>query len=455
MAGARSGARRPGGRGSRARARRRLRRDPPGVRAGGVRRPRAPRRGGRARRRATARSRWRSPTAPSSAAPRSTTSPARLSARSLDTLDPPVLAALRLGLFQLLLPRRRRRARGRQRQRRAVQGGGRGRSDARQRRPAPRDRRGRRPARRARRRHGRSAPRFCTRCPSGSPRCGGTSSGPTGRARCSRRQRAGRVGAPRQLAAGDARRGDRRAARRGRHARLAPRTARSPPAPSTRTPRRCSRRGRSCPSRARRSWSRACSRRGPAIGCSTSARRPGAKTTHLAALMAGRARLDAVERNAAARRGPAPDLPADGSRLRHRPHRRRRGVRAVGALRPGARRPAVQRPRHAPVAARPALARDPRALADIAALQAPDPRRRGGRHGTGRDRSCTRSAPSRRPRARASSTRFLARARRLGADTLAERTPGSRRRRRSPLSAAAAGPRRHRRVLHRSAAPWR
>ena len=57
--------------------------------------------------------------------------------------------------------------------------------------------------------------------------------------------------------------------------------------------------------------------------------------------------------------------------------RRRRGRRrADRAVRPRAGRPAVQRARHAPVAAGPALARQPGAIAELAALQAADPRRR-------------------------------------------------------------------------------
>ena len=65
--------------------------------------------------------RWRSPTARSSAGGRSTTSrPSWPHGRSRE-LDPPVLAALRLGLFQLLFLGRRGRARGRQRERRAGQ----------------------------------------------------------------------------------------------------------------------------------------------------------------------------------------------------------------------------------------------------------------------------------------------------------------------------------------------
>ena len=160
-----------------------------------------PRRPGSSR--ATGRSRWRSPTGPCSGARRSTTSPRRLTGRPLERLDPPVLAALRLGLFELLflggvadhaavnesvelvkqLEPRGRRAR----QRGAATGGAGG--------PGRCSRRSTTPRRRAR--------RCSTRCRSGWPSSGGASSAPRRRERCSRGdQRAGGVGAAGQHARG-------------------------------------------------------------------------------------------------------------------------------------------------------------------------------------------------------------------------------------------------------------
>ena len=64
--------------------------------------PSAPRPSARAGPRATAHSRCGSPTAPSSGRRRSTTSSSRSPSGRVEELDPPVLAALRLGLYQLL-----------------------------------------------------------------------------------------------------------------------------------------------------------------------------------------------------------------------------------------------------------------------------------------------------------------------------------------------------------------
>ena len=250
-----------------------------GLRAGGLRRPSARGRGARRSIRATGRSRWRSPTAPSSAARRWITSPQRLSSRPLERLDPPVLAALRLGLFQLLylggvadhaavdetveLAKRARPAAA-------------GLVNAVLRRGAaegPRD------PRRARRRRPRAAPRSCTRSRSGWRGCGGTELGAGRRARAAAaRQRAGRVGDPRQ------------------HARWRRRRGGAAPAGARRTPRRdlpeglvargrirraglrpLERRARSCRSRGARCWWRGRSRRSPGSACSTCAPHPAAR----------------------------------------------------------------------------------------------------------------------------------------------------------------------------------
>ena len=104
---------------------------------------------------------------------------------------------------------------------------------------------------------------------------------------------------------------------------------------------------------------------------------PGGKTTHLAALMGDEGELVAVERHP----GRAAALERTCARMRAGRACGSRSAtprlpRTDGAVRPRAGRPAVQRPRHAPVPARPALAR--RARGDRRARRAPgaDPRRR-------------------------------------------------------------------------------
>ena len=103
---------------------------------------------------------------------------------------------------------------------------------------------------------------------------------------------------------------------------------------------------------------------------------PGGKTTHLAALMEDRGEVVAVERHPGG--PPRSSARARGwarscVRVEVGDAAERRGRRAV---RPHPGRSAVQRPRDAPVPARPALAGRPEAIAELASLQAPDPRRR-------------------------------------------------------------------------------
>ena len=124
---------------------------------------------------------------------------------------------------------------------------------------------------------------------------------------------------------------------------------------------------------------RARSTRSPGSGCSTCARRPAARRTHLAALMEGEGEVVAVERNRApgrrarahGRSGCAPRTSASRSPTRRSAERRGR------RLRPRARRSALLGPRHAAGARRPALAvRAAERSPEMARAQARDPRRR-------------------------------------------------------------------------------
>ena len=130
---------------------------------------------------------------------------------------------------------------------------------------------------------------------------------------------------------------------------------------STPSARRCGREGRFMPqSRAAMTVARLLA---PAPGervldlCAA----PGGKTTHLAALMGGRGEVVAVERHPGRADALRAHGRADGRRRRGRgPHRRRRRTARARRLRPRARRPAVLRPRHARLAPRRALAQDRR-----------------------------------------------------------------------------------------------
>ena len=287
-----------------------------------------------------------SPSGRCSARGRSTGSSTRLAKGK--TLEPPVRAALQLGLYQLLFldgvaahaaVERVRRAR-------QAQPG----PQARQRGPAPRDARGRRAARRRRpRRARRSATR--TRAwlvrrwwdwlgAAGDPRAAG------------RRQRARRARAARQHARG----------RRPRRCPAAARATRScSRAPSTSSRCRSTATGAFTRSRARRSWSRRWSTRSRASACSTSARRRAARRRTSRRSWAARARSS---RSSSTRAGPRR---CAGPCARLRAHNvdvrvagRARARRGTRALRPRPARPAVLGPRDAAVAPRPALARHAR-----------------------------------------------------------------------------------------------
>ena len=135
-----------------------------------------------------------------------------------------------------------------------------------------------------------------------------------------------------------------------------------------------------------------------ASACSTCARRPGGKTTHLAALMEGTGEVVAVERHPQRARALQATARAHAGRERHRGHRRRQGLRRRRALRSRPARPAVLGPGDAALAPRSALAHEPRG--DRASW--PSSRTPAGlgaaRAGARRERSSTRSAPSRRAR---------------------------------------------------------
>ena len=202
----------------------------------------------------------------------------RLAERPPARLDARLLAALRLGLYELLYLRRRARPRGRGRRGRAGQGRRARRSRARQRGAAPRRARGRARCSRelerrdARAGRGQALPSRVDRAPV------------VGAARRERRaradglrQRAGRGGAAREHAVTDA------ATLAGELPVANPRRPATCPrrscwrARSTRTTRPRGARGRSWRSRARRCSSRGCSIRGRASGCSTCAPRPAAR----------------------------------------------------------------------------------------------------------------------------------------------------------------------------------
>ncbi len=111
---------------------------------------------------------------------------------------------------------------------------------------------------------------------------------------------------------------------------------------------------------------------------------PGAKTTHVAALMDDRGSVTAVERHAGRARALAATCCPDARPLRRRGAGRRRGAARGRAIRSGPHRPAVQRPRDAAVAPRPALAGDAGFGPGAGRAPAPDPRRRRRRDAPGR-----------------------------------------------------------------------
>ena len=170
----------------------------------------------------------------------------------------------------------------------------------RQRGPAARRPRGtREPARRAHRRDARAGGAEALPPASGSRACGGRSSGPEqARALMAADNEPAELAVRANTLVGRRRRA-RRAAAGARPSRRAASPRRScSRSPSTCTPRRCGRRGRViAQSRAAMLVVARAGARRPASACSTCARRPGGKSTHLAALMGGRGEVVAVERD--------------------------------------------------------------------------------------------------------------------------------------------------------------
>ena len=273
----------------------------------------------------------------------------------MERLDPPVLAVLRLGLFELLylggaaphaavnesveLAKVRHHAAG-----------------PRQRGPAPRGARGARAPRRAGRPHPRAAAMLHS-FPGGWPASGGMSSARSGRARCcATRNVAGRIGADGSTPCWPpASRWLRGSAVAGR---LAPRLARGTRARrSVRRPGvRAVRTGVDPAPVARFDARVPRPRARPGERVLDLCAAPGGKTTHLAALMEDGGEVVAVERHP----GRAAALERTWARMAARSVRVEVGdgaePRIDGAFRPDPGRPAVQRARHAPVPARSALA---------------------------------------------------------------------------------------------------
>ena len=243
----------------------------------------------------------------------------------------------------------------------------------------------------------RTRPRCCTRCPGGWPSCGGASSAPTRRARCCARSTS-----PPSRRSGSTRWSRRSSeVRRGAAGAGSPRRRGSPEGlvldgPFDAHGSELWRDGAIMPqSRASMLVSRGARAASPGERVLDLCAAPGGKTTHLAAL---------IEDAGRGRGGRAPPGRAGGARAHVRADARRAASRCeVGdaaesrgrtAVRPGARRPAVQRARHAPVAARSALARRARGDRRAGGAAGADPRRGRRRDPRRAARSCTRSARS-------------------------------------------------------------
>ena len=296
-------------------ARVRARRRPPGVRAGRVRRSgaaaeaRAP-----GSTRATARSRCGSRTGPSSGGRTLDHVAGRLVRRPLAELDPPCWRRSGSGCSSCCsstaVADHAAVNESVELAKRASRGG----AGLRQRGAAPGDARGAGAARRARRRRRRRAPRSCTRFPSGWPAVV---------ARARRRPRRARCCAAVNEPAESALRVNTlvRHARRGRGGARRCRAPRRPGCPrgscSTRpfdaTARRCGGRARSCPSRAASMLVARTLAPEPGERVLDLCAAPGAKTTHLAALMGTAASVVAVERHPGRARGARADVRADAA----------------------------------------------------------------------------------------------------------------------------------------------
>ena len=378
---------------------------------------------------------------------------AGMAGRPVEQLDPPVLAALRLGAFQLALPRPRGRARRGRRVGRAGQG---------RRRPAARG--SSTPCCAGSRARGAHAWRRCpkprrprppcaTPTRSGSPSCGSTRSGPeAARALMAAGNRPAEAAIARQRAP------HHRARARGQAARPEPSRAPALPeglvleAPFDAFGSPLWEEGLFMPqSRAAMTVSRLLAPR-PGDRVLDLCAAPGGKTTHLAALIEDRGAVVAVERHPGPGAGARAHGRAHGCEQRRGAHRRRRAAARARRLRPRARRPALLGPRHARRAPGRALAQAPRAA-----------RRARARAGGHPPRGRRRAAPRR--HARVLDLHDLARRERGRRAGVPGRTAGlhgrrpARRGARLPASPRAdvppdaAPPRRHGRLLHRPTAP--
>ncbi len=331
---------------------------------------------------ATARWPWRSPTAPCSGAPRSTTSLDQLSTPARRRARPAGAGRAAPGADAAAVPRRRSPSTPPSTRASswpsAPAAGGAGLVNAVLRRAA---------------REGRAilaaldddtpagGRRRCTRCRRGWPSCGGRARGRAGAGAAARQSTEPAESALRvNTLVGSTARG--RARELGREPHPAPGLCRRDSSSTGRltpTARRCGPGARSCPSRgldARRAGAGA---RSPASGCSTCAPPPGAKTTHLAALMGddGRDRSPSSAIRAAPRRcgEPWPGCSVTCATVEvadaaERPALPGRPTTACWSTRRAA---ASARCSPAPTCAG---ATSPERIAELARLQAPDPRRR-------------------------------------------------------------------------------